>query len=676
MVYQEEYYMLFYKIEATFENEIGISKRDNREEYDMFISELKDQSKSFFEKNGETCFFFVSKIMKKRLTMGAILKSAEKVEWRLDSYLEKTSLNPNKIHCEETTLQTISSMLSDADRCDFVEDDSEILDLFKLDNITKYRRGFRYDESIVEIRSFDELLYSDSMMLKSVLVDEIKRVYEIPAKKNVMGHPVHYLIRSDEEEQKNTYTALLSALYTNNRILSKRYCSVECTEDNRITNEYMESLYESCECGTVILRFDSVDSADSQYLKSEEGLLSDVCKIASKYRNKVLTIFCFPLNSNKLKNKLHTHMGATTFVELYEDIVCAEVANTYLNKLAEEHGIESDEKLFIPKDEKQLFTSSELKEKFNVWYDRKLRNDLFPQYKIFQNGNQEILASKPDGSAYQKLQSMVGLTEIKKEVDKIIHYFKAQKLFGERNMKLDQPVMHMAFTGNPGTAKTTVARLFAQILKENEILSEGKLYEVGRADLVGKYVGQTAPLVKEAFKRAKGSVLFIDEAYSLVEKDGLYGDEAINTIVQEMENNREDTVVIFAGYPDEMEKFLRKNPGLRSRISHNVHFEDYSSDELCQISKQIAEQKGISFTDDAMDKLRGIFERARQNTDFGNGRFARNTVEAAQMTQIDRILGSDIVSIEDSDISLILAEDINIPAEIERKEVIKIGFIA
>ena len=643
--------MLFYKIEMTFENEIGISKRENREEYDMFISELKEQSKGFFERSDKTCFFFASKIFKKRITIGGILKNADKIEGRLESYLEKTPLTPNEIYCEETTLQTISSMLSDADRYDFIEDDSEILDLFKLGNIAKYRRGFHYDESIAEIRSLDELLYSDSMILKSVLADEIKRVYEIPAKKNMKGHPVHYLIRSNEEEQKNIYTALLSALYTNNRILSKRYCSVECTENNHITNGYMELLYESCECGTVILKFNSADFEDSQYLKSEEGLLSDVCKIASKYRNKVLTIFCFPPNSNKFKNKLHIHMGTTTFIELYEDVVWAEIANTYLSKLAKEHGVDTDNKLLISHEEKQLFTSDELKEKFNVWYDSKLRSDLFPQYKVFQNGNQGILACKPDGSAYQELQNMVGLTEIKKEIDKIINYFKSQKLFGERNIKLDQPAMHMVFTGNPGTAKTTVARLFAQILKENEILSEGKLYEVGRADLVGKYVGQTAPLVKEAFKRAKGSVLFIDEAYSLVEKEGLYGDEAINTIVQEMENNRQDTVVIFAGYPDEMEKFLRKNPGLRSRISHNIHFEDYSSDELCQISKQIAEQKGIFFTDDATDKLRHIFELARQNMDFGNGRFARNIVEAAQMTQIDRILCSGVASIENCDIS-------------------------
>jgi SpoVK/Ycf46/Vps4 family AAA+-type ATPase len=133
----------------------------------------------------------------------------------------------------------------------------------------------------------------------------------------------------------------------------------------------------------------------------------------------------------------------------------------------------------------------------------------------------------------------------------------------------------MIFTGNPGTAKTTVARLVAQILKENGILSNGNLYEVGRSNLVGKYVGHTAPLVRDAFNLAQGSVLFIDEAYSLVDDSpGSFGDEAINTIVQEMENRRDDMVVIFAGYPKPMEEFLNRNEGLRSRIAFHVAFDD------------------------------------------------------------------------------------------------------
>lgn len=666
--------MLFYKIEVSLKNKLTVSKRDNRDDYDMFVAEIKDRSADFLEKSGGNCFFFISKTIKRKLTIGCLLKNAGNIEQDLKRYLKTISIDFENISFEEITLQSVSSMLSSAERYDFIADAEDILDMFNLTGISRFRHGFSYDESIIETASFDELTCSDTTLLKSTLLEEINRIYEIPAKKTVMGHPVHYLIRSNSEEQKNMYMPLLSALYGNNRILSKRYCYIDCDEYNRITNENMESLYQSCEFGTVILDFNCGDSDDSQYRKSEEGLLSDVCKTALKYRNKVLTVFCFPLNSEKFKMKLRAYMGTATIIELYEDVVSGDTANVYLNRLAKEHGIRSDKKLLISGDDTQLFTSTELREKFNNWYDDKLRNNLFPQYKAFQSGNREILSQKPVGSAYEELQNMIGLTGIKEEIDKIINYFKAQKLFGDRNITLNRPTMHMVFTGNPGTAKTTVARLFAQILKENEILPVGKLYEVGRADIVGKYVGQTAPLVKEAFKRAKGSVLFIDEAYSLVERDGLYGDEAINTIVQEMENNRDDTIVIFAGYPNEMNNFLDKNPGLRSRISRQIHFDDYSTDELCQITKNIASQKGLSFTDEAINKLEYIFGLARQNTDFGNGRFARNIVETAQMTQINRIICSGSDNIENSNISLIAAEDITVPYEIEQRKTVKIGF--
>lgn len=674
--------MLFYKAEVTLKSESTASKRDNPDEYDMFVSEMKENSQSFFRKSGENFFFFISRLNKTRLTVGSILKKAinraqdGNIAEQLNSYLKMADIVFDTMRFEEITLQALSSMLSSAERCGFIADDTDVLDMFNLMGISRYRHGFSYDEAIVGIPPRDKLMSGDSVLLKSRLADEIARIYEIPARKGVMGHPVHYLIRCSEEEQKNMYMPLLAALYSNDRILSKRYCMVDCDGYNHITNENMETLYKSCEFGTVILNFNCCDFDDSQYIRSEDGLLTDVCKIALKYRNRVLTVFCFPLNSEKFKNKLHTHMGSAAIIELYEDIVYANTANEYLNKLAKEHGISADEKLLIPDTEAGLFTSLELRGKFDIWYDNKLRSSLFPQYKEFENGNRKILSQKPVGSAYEELQGMIGLESIKHEIDKIINYFKAKKIFKDRSIIFSQPTMHMVFTGNPGTAKTTVARLLAQILKENEILSVGKLYEVGRADIVGKYVGQTAPLVKEAFKRAKGSVLFIDEAYSLVERDGLYGDEAINTIVQEMENNRDDTIVIFAGYPNEMNNFLDKNPGLRSRISKQIHFADYSVDELCQITKHIASQKGLFFTEEANNKLEYIFGLARRNADFGNGRFARNIVEVAQMTQIDRILRSDTECIDSQDISLITADDINIPCEIEQRKAAKIGFTA
>jgi SpoVK/Ycf46/Vps4 family AAA+-type ATPase len=235
--------------------------------------------------------------------------------------------------------------------------------------------------------------------------------------------------------------------------------------------------------------------------------------------------------------------------------------------------------------------------------------------------------------------------------------------------------MHMIFTGNPGTAKTTVARLFARIMRENGLLSKGHLVEVGRGDLVGKYVGWTAPTVQAKFKAAKGGVLFIDEAYSLVDdRDGSYGDEAINTIVQEMENHREDVVVIFAGYPDKMESFLQKNPGLRSRIAFHVPFADYSTEELCEIARHIGRAKGMNIDDGAIGKLKILFDTARLQGDFGNGRYVRNVFEQAKMNQASRLMERDLDTISDREISTITEEDIVIPLATKVNAPIKIGF--
>ena len=237
--------------------------------------------------------------------------------------------------------------------------------------------------------------------------------------------------------------------------------------------------------------------------------------------------------------------------------------------------------------------------------------------------------------------------------------------------------MHMVFTGNPGTAKTTVARLFAQIMKENGLLPVGDLIEVGRADLVGKYVGWTAPTVKAKFAAAKGSVLFIDEAYSLVDdKDGLFGDEAINTIVQEMENQRDDTVVIFAGYPDKMEQFLKKNPGLRSRIAFHIPFEDYKPAELLDIFTLMAKQQKLGLAPLVRERLLPIFSLATKQPDFGNGRFVRNLLEKSRMKQASRLVRLDPDTVTMEMVSTLIPEDIDEPQLPQKEERRVLGFCA
>jgi SpoVK/Ycf46/Vps4 family AAA+-type ATPase len=199
--------------------------------------------------------------------------------------------------------------------------------------------------------------------------------------------------------------------------------------------------------------------------------------------------------------------------------------------------------------------------------------------------------------------------------------------------------------------------------------------EVDRSGLVAGYVGQTAIKTQEQISAALGGVLFIDEAYSLLDdKGGMYGDEAINTIVQEMENNREDTIVIFAGYSNEMEKFMERNPGLRSRIAFHVHFEDYNTEELCEIGKLMVTKNGMKLDGEAEKKMEVIFDAARQQEDFGNGRYVRNTIEKARMKQASRLMRMDIPKLTSEDVATFLAEDFEVPKG-AKKEKQRIGFV-
>ena len=281
------------------------------------------------------------------------------------------------------------------------------------------------------------------------------------------------------------------------------------------------------------------------------------------------------------------------------------------------------------------------------------------------------------GDAKTELQEMIGLSKTKAVINKAIASFRLRKLCMDKGIARDKASLHMVFTGNPGTAKTTVARLFAQILKDEKVLSTGTFMEVGRADLVGEHVGQTAPLIKQRFKEAQGGVLFIDEAYSLCDSyENGYGDEAINTIVQEMENQRDNVIVIFAGYPDKMKRFLDRNPGLQSRIAFQVEFEDYSTEELCEITKLILDKKQMKITGQAMEKLRLIYESVRESSDYGNGRFVRKIIEEAEMNLAERILKEDESKISEELLKMIEEEDIPDVEAKAKYEVKRIGFCA
>lgn len=281
------------------------------------------------------------------------------------------------------------------------------------------------------------------------------------------------------------------------------------------------------------------------------------------------------------------------------------------------------------------------------------------------------------GTAKKELNDMIGLKEVKSLIEKAVAQSKLNALYVEHNIKSARPSMHMVFTGNPGTAKTTVARKYAEILRDEKVLANGNFVEVDRGDLVGQYVGQTAPLVKKRFKEAQGGVLFIDEAYSLCDdRAHSYGDEAIDAIVKEMEDNRENTVVIFAGYPEPMKEFLKRNPGLSSRIAFNIEFEDYNIDELCDITKLILKQNELKITPKAMDKLRANYEKAMKTEGYGNGRYVRKMLEEAQMNLALRISKKEHSDITKKDLITLRSTDIPEYKESDEGTQSTIGFVA
>jgi len=370
------------------------------------------------------------------------------------------------------------------------------------------------------------------------------------------------------------------------------------------------------------------DESMKKISRDQENILIEKCKKQLAFDVKAEDSFREYIISHASKNR-----GLKGILEAYMDTV----------KALAQYKLESDEAFsaisLICEEGVPTFVSD--KEKL-------------PMSKFIQEGY-----SGEEESVEKELDNIVGLSMVKDYIRSLKEYYAMQKRRREEGLKAGELNKHMIFTGNPGTGKTTIARIVSKYLKAIGVLSGGQLVEVSRGDLVGRYAGHTAPLVNQVVKSALGGVLFIDEAYSLYRgEDDNFGLEAIDTLVKCIEDNRDNLIVILAGYSKEMEDFLESNSGLKSRFPNIIDFPDYTGDELVAIAKITAKSKGYVLDDEVLEPLKGFFDhvQATNAREAGNGRLVRNKVEEAILNQSKRLVAE-----QDADMSLLKLMDFELP---------------
>lgn len=545
-------------------------------------------------------------------------------------------------------------------------------------------RTFRIMETISPRKRLSyatAILEAEKLLADETFKAEFARIYAKENARKFYGQPVHYKIVAAKTDAALTLSNLLvGALYANKRLISRRVTAIININENCYDETDFEKILEHAAGGTVVIDLSGERVKSGQFAHVYEEVVEFISQAVLQYQRNTLFIFVeltekpgfAPQLIAKLQDDLH-------IIELQEGAGNRDTALSYLKALMTNSDMTkveySDEELLKAMGDKLTFTASDIYVIRDKLFNNALKEKTYPAYREVDRVT--VADEKISNDAYADFREMIGLTEQKALIEQIIAAHKVQKMRLDMNLDRQKAALHMSFTGNPGTAKTTVARLLSQILARDGVLKTGNFVECGRADLVAKYVGWTAKAVREKFRQARGGVLFIDEAYSLSDGEhATFGDEALNTIVQEMENNRDNVIVIFAGYPDKMKDFLDRNEGLRSRIAFHVNFPDYNVDELTEIFKLMAKRRGFEVSDEVAAHCRGIFKHIAKQKNFGNGRFVRNLLEQAWLKQAQRLVNSHKDSeVTRKELTNFAVEDFDLNLEKTYTETRQLGFV-
>lgn len=307
--------------------------------------------------------------------------------------------------------------------------------------------------------------------------------------------------------------------------------------------------------------------------------------------------------------------------------------------------------IFVPKDDDQNKKDNDGSDSndYSTWVDSVLSKEK-SDLNQGESTNKGITVSNAiEGDPYEELNSLIGLESVKEEVTSLAYFVRIQKQRQDQGLKTASMSYHCVFTGNPGTGKTTVARILARIYKDLGIVKKGHLVETDRSGLIAEYVGQTAVKTNAVVDSALNGILFIDEAYALLDGKGGYGDEAIATLLKRMEDNRDNLVVIVAGYTNEMKTFIDSNPGLQSRFTRYINFPDYTAGELFDIYMTRVNKYSYKLDSDAEKYLRDNLKEtvANKSRNFGNGRYVRNLFEKTITNQANRLGNNKNLSVEE-----------------------------